>query len=271
MCFVLIVALLISCTVEHKLAGKFIAKTNKKAVLVVSPDIIYKTNLKDSLIIQHKKLSQSQKDSLLQISNLYLQFINEVNFVDIMLDHLKDGLTGMGFRVYDENTLDQFMRTKDSSYVLKLSQVEFEEGYGERTQSANFFEQEIDVNVNVNFVNINSWFELERKNVKDESFPLLYASYSLMDGVIGDFIVDNREKIKFAYDIDTLSLKQFSEIPELMGKKYANYFFDYVLNISILENLPTDKPPTYYFHYNSHSKSVYPLVDPDDHFIEITE
>jgi len=270
--FAFIIAIFYSCTVEQKFASSFVSKMNKGAVLVLAPDLIYKTNLKENSIIQNDSLSYFQKDSLLQLSDLYLQYIDEKNFVDISLDYLKDELIRMGFQVYDENSLDQFMQAKDSSYVLKLSQFELEEGYGARNQIDYFYDHPVEVNVDVNFVNINTWFELERKNVKDENFPLLYASYSLMDGVQGEFEpIENTDNINYIFNIDTLSIKDFSDIPEMLGKKYASYFCDYVLNISILESLPADKPPTYYFHFDPISRRVYPIMDENDHFIEIIE
>jgi len=269
--FAFIIAIFYSCTVEQKFASSFVSKKNKGAVLVITPDLIYKTNLKKNSIIQNDSLSQFQKDSLLQLSDLFLQYIDEKNFVDISLDYMKDELIGMGFQVYDENSIDQFMQTKDSSYVLRMSQVEIEEGYGSRNQIDYFYDQAFDVKVDVNFVNFNFWFELERKNITDEKFPLLYTTYSLMDGLDGEFEIDENEKMRYNYNLDTLSLKDFSKVPELLGKKYASYFCDYVLNISILESLPADKLPTYYFHFDPNSKKVYPIIDEYDHFIEIAE
>lgn len=269
--FVLLIAIFYSCSVESKFANNFVQKKNKGAVLVLSPDNVFKSNLKDSIIIKHHLLSQAQKDSLLQISNFYLKFIDERIFVDNSLSYLKDELIQMGFQVYDEKSMDQFMLTNDSSYVLKLSQVEFEEGYGDRIKTEYYYDNPIDVKARVNFVNINSWFKLERKNFPDEIFPLLYTSGSIMDGINVDFFYNEKEQFQYSYEIDTLSIKDFSGVPEILGKKYASYFYDYVMNISILENLPVDKSPTYYFHYDPIYKKVYPLMDESDHFVEIIE
>lgn len=267
--FALLIAVLSSCSVEYKLADDFAKNKNKGAVLVLAPETVFTSNLKDSLIIKHPYLSQSQKDTLLQMSNFYLKYIDERNFVDNSLSFLKDELTKMGFQVYDENSFDQFMQTKDSSYVFKLSQVELEEGYGERIQTQYHYDEPLDVTVRVNYVNISYWFELERKNVTDETFPLLYASYSLMDGLQGAFLYNEKGKLNYTYNVDTLKVKDFKEIPELLGKKYAGYFYDYVLNISILESLPADKAPTYYFHFDPRAKSISPLQIENDLFIEI--
>lgn len=270
--FALLIAVLVSCSVEYKFASKFAFKKNKGAVLVLAPDVIFKTNLKDSLIINHRFLSQSQKDSLLSVSDFYLQYIDEKIFVDNSLSFLKDELNKMGFQVFDEKTFDQFLKEKDSSYVLKLTQVELEEGYGDRTQTQYYYENPLGVTAKVNFVNINYWFELERKNVSDETFPLLYASYGLMDGLDGEFLIDDSNKLAFkCNNIDTLSINDFKDIPELLGKKYAGYFYDYVLNISIIESLPSDKTPTYYFHFDPQTKSIAPLNNEDELFIEIVK
>lgn len=264
-------AILSSCSLEYKIANSFVSQKNKATVLVLSPDLIYKTNLNDSLKSVSKFLNQQEINLLLIENSLFLKHLNEKNFVDISLDYLKDELILMGFQVYDENSFDQFMLAKDSSFILKLSQFELEEGYGERIQTNYFYDQAVNITALVNFVNINTWFELERKNIPDEKFPLLYSSYSLMDGVQADFKMNQMGQISYTYTIDSLSIKDFADVPEMLGKKYASYFYDYVLNIDIIEKLPTDKHPKYFFHYDPQFKNVYPLLNEGDHFIEIEE
>ena len=106
--FALLIAVFPSCSVEYKLADDFAKNKNKGAVLVLAPETVFTSNLKDSLIIKHPYLSYSQKDTLLQMSNIYLKYIDEKIFVDNSLSFLKDELTKMGFQVYDENSFDQF-------------------------------------------------------------------------------------------------------------------------------------------------------------------
>lgn len=251
------IILLAACSVERKIAKAFVAKPTKGAVLVLSPETIYRINLKDTV-------NPGNMDS-----TIYLNKINEYALIGISLTNLKNELIKLGFDVYDDSSLDEYMKRGDSSYVLKLSQVELEEGidytllYGDNTSPS-----KIDSSAGINFVNINSWFEFGRKNVVDENFPLLYCSFSLTDSWNGEYMYTG-SGLAYAYEIDTLSIAEFSQLPDFLGKKYASYFYDYVMNIYILENLPEDFNPTYYYHYNPQNKVIQIHLDEEDHFIEM--
>ena len=221
--YVLIFSLLMSCSLEQKIAMKFVTKENKGAVLVLPPDIVYKTNLKDSLVKANESLNQIEIDSILLDNSLFIKHLNEDAIISLSLDQLKNELSKIGFAVYDENSVDQFILTGDSSFILKLAQAEIEEGYGGRVQHHVLDGENVDVTIDVNFVNINSWFELVRQNVTDEVFPLLYSSFSLADNVNGYFD-GGSGRFKYYFTIDSLSLKDFIELPEILGKKICRIF-----------------------------------------------
>lgn len=261
--------LFFSCSIEKKIAIQYISKRDKGAVLIIGPEIISMLNLKDSIILNNGNVDQNDKDSLMIKKDLYLKYLNGNTIISISLDLLKQKLYQMGFRVYDDSTYEEFMNEKDSSFILNLAQVEFEEGYGEQIQTDYIFGEKYDAYVNLNFVNINSWFELERKNLPNELFPILFCSFSLTDHVDGYFNSDDYNQIEYIYKLDTLSLNDFQIVPEKLAEKYANYFYDYVMNLFIMENLPENKTLLNFYHYNTRSRKVIPQLKEGEHFIEM--
>ncbi len=248
---------LAACSVERKIANTFVSNKNKGAVLVLSPDAIFQLNNYDSI-------NPNNIDS-----TFFLKKIDKYALIGLSLEHLKDELKKMGFNVYDETTLAQFMTEGDSSYVLKLSQVELEEGLDSINFSDHFdVGYDVEKYIKIKYFSINSWFEFARKNILDEEFPLLYCSFSLSDNVYGDYN-SYGGGLFYGYTIDSLTLQDFSGLPEKLGEKYASYFYDYIMNIYILENLPKDFIPTYYYHFDPYSKMI--IRGNDDHFIEMDE
>lgn len=159
------------------------------------------------------------------------------------------------------------MARGDSSYILKLSQVELEEGIDSlKPESNNIFAIPATKTIPINFFRVNSWFEFARNNVLDEEFPLLYCSFELSDDIIIEYYA-----LRNSYSVDSLRPEDFNDLPEMLGKMYASYFYDYVMNLYLLENFPEDKKLTYYYHYDNYYKIVEALRSEDGHFIEIVE
>ncbi len=257
-----------SCTVGYDLANQFANKPHKGAVLVLSPDIVFKTNLKDTISEKYPGLSQEKIDDLLISQSLFLKFLNEQRIADLAVSHLKDELLKSGFEVYDESSTEEFLQRKDTSYILKFSQLQLEEGLENRHHTDVFGDWEYSSYVVVNFVNINSWFEFERTKVEEE-YPVLYASMNISDAIIGRFEEAGNGSLEHVCELDSLQLKDFEELPKIMGKTYAQYFYDYVMNLYVLENSAHGKSPSFYLHYNPQSKLVTPVRYENEMFTEI--
>lgn len=77
--FLVAIFLLIACSVEHKIAKSFVLKKDKGAVIILSPDAVFKTNLKDTI---------AGSDT---ITTQFLQKIDEYALIGLSLLHLKKG------------------------------------------------------------------------------------------------------------------------------------------------------------------------------------
>jgi len=111
--------------------------------------------------------------------------------------------------------------------------------------------------IDLNAINLNSWFELERNQVPNEKYPVLYSSYFIYDDFEGEFIRSSiYEVVNYRYKLDTMQVADIYNLAELAGRKYAINFYDYLLNIYVQDHLPKNQSPVFYFHYDRRMKSL---------------
>lgn len=267
---ILIGILLVSCSLERKIASNYVRKVDKKSIMLFFPDYIQKTNLKTDSIPNADSLDAFTLDSILYAQSIYLQYVDDSLLLSRCKESLIKELILYGFNVYEIDRMDEFIALNDSSYVLNLAQIELEEYlYILRPEyhldERNFYT----VNIGVNAINLNSWFELDRHNIPSEQYPVLYSSYYLHDEVEGGFIIKYEKglKLTYQYKIDSVNIVDVYELAALSGKKYAINLYDYLLNLYIQDNMPKGQVPVAYFHYERKSKMIITIYE--DSFIEI--
>jgi hypothetical protein len=276
--FILGLLFLISCSLERKIASEYIEKPTKGAVLLINPDFVYKEYLSKYLIINEKlslkpefsdslfanfdTIDKYHQDSILIANKLYLDYFNNELFVDSCMYYLKKELTAYGFNVFDYDSVSSFMKVKDTSFVIKLAQLGLEQDIVYSPDAIiDMGDREKDLKIKVNAITTNAWFELERTNVKGESFPLLYTSNILTEN-INLRIVDRMA----LYKILTISKLELDLLPQKLAEIYASRIYDYLMNLYIMDKLPANKPPVNYYHYN---KRILMIVPAGQHFIEM--
>lgn len=267
---ILIGILFVSCSLERKIASNYVRKVDKKSIMLFFPDYIQKTNLKTDSIPNADSLDAFTLDSILYAQSIYLQYVDDSLLLSRCKESLIKELILYGFNVYEIDRMDEFIALNDSSYVLNLAQIELEEYlYILRPEyhldERNFYT----VNIGVNAINLNSWFELDRHNIPSEQYPVLYSSYYLHDEVEGGFIIKYEKglKLTYQYKIDSVNVVDVYELAALSGKKYAINLYDYLLNLYIQDNMPKGQVPVAYFHYERKSKMIITIYE--DSFIEI--
>ncbi len=268
--FILVILsfVLVSCSLERKIAQSFVKDESVKPLLVFFPSQLYKTSLKNKELSTSDSLNSYTIDSALYAKSLYLQNIDDSVFMIKCKQSMLEELKARGFKIYEAHQLNEFMSLEDSSYVLNLSQLQIEEYLYTSTVENIIDEQYYFAGIDLNAVNLNSWFELKRNNVPQEKYPVLYSSYFIYDDLDGSFFRSNKDgKISYRYKIDSLEVKDIYNLAELAGKKYATNFYDYMLNIYVQDRLPSGKAPAFYYHYNRKSKAL--QIYYNDAFVEM--
>ncbi|PKP34230.1 MAG: hypothetical protein CVU00_07835 [Bacteroidetes bacterium HGW-Bacteroidetes-17] len=253
----LLITILTSCSLERKIAKNYVKAKEKKSVLVFFPTELFKTNLKTYQALADDSLRMLNHDSFLMDSSLFLKYINDSLFLAKCWQSMVNELVAHGFMVYSSDQIDEFMDRNDSSYVINLAQMQLEEYVHTEMVEAEIDGRYYSGDVDLNAVNLNSWFELERNQIPNEKYPVLYSSYFIYDDLQGEFRQSNSiGEVNYRYKLDTMQVADVYNLAELAGKKYAINFYDYLLNIYVQDHLPKNQGPVFYFHYDRRMKSL---------------
>ncbi len=271
-----------SCSLERKIALDYANKKNKGAVLIIAPDFIYKDAVEDYFInkddtiphyevrenqVKHLNIQDSLKlDSVLLKNALYLNYVKDKPYLDTCFLYFRKRLESFGYNVYTYDQLDDFMKLKDTSYIIKLAQIQIEQKVINSPDAVyEIYGRVHDFEVKINSLDVNAWFELERTNVKDESFPVLYTSHSISDFINGEVIGDN-----LAYSRDSISAQDIANLPKVLGGLYAVLFQDYFLNLYVMEKMPKGNPPLNYYNYIKEKRMLIRAAQ-GHHFVELDQ
>lgn len=256
---------IVSCTVESKIAEEKVLRSNFKAV-IIGPEFIHKVNLKIDLLTKEDSLSTNNLDSLIYYRSDIIQHLNDSIFIQHCLISMQNELI-INYNVTLYNSNYQFDKLPDSTFILTFAEIEIEELYAisenlmRDKNGSIYYEEKL-----VNSINLNSWFELKYKVPSNELFPVLYSSHNYIVP-ISDSSEDLYKDDSKTDTINLTSMLNIYESAELFGKKYASYFYDYMLNVKIFEQMPKGQTPNYYMHYEYNNGRIYPIYD--DMFIEL--
>ncbi len=257
-----------SCSVEYKIAKEFVDAPKNISLLVFTPDYIFKNNLKTYEYPVYDSLSADELDSALFFNSLFLQNINDSIFFENYLNNLNIGLSIYGINVFPEYMLDSFLLVQSEAYILNIAQIELEEYIMPYIAEEYFDEYLYSETIDLNAVNINSWFEITKLNSEENNKKVLYASHLVFDDMKGSFSQNVfTGEITFSYKIDQMTENDIYELSALLGTKYADYTYDYLLNNYIINHLPENYHSDKYLHYNPYRKILTPAYD--DCFIEM--
>ncbi|HHL57767.1 MAG TPA: hypothetical protein ENJ14_02400 [Bacteroidetes bacterium] len=266
----LIVFLAVSCSVEKKLAMDFVQSNNSRHVLVFSTDQVFKVNQKRELLDSLKITDESIFDSVLYANSGYLQYINDSLFLaNYVLGYLKEMET-LGFHVYKESQTLEFLNLDSNAYVANIAQIEIEETIYDYRAGEEIFGEYYYYDFELNALIVNSWIELKEYNKTGNGEQLYFATDMITDDFDGEFYTDLfAGEVRFAYNVDTLETEDLYNFAYLLGRKYASYTIDWMVNKYLDENIPEGKRSDNYWRYDPYRKEFYP--EEEDRFIPMDE
>jgi len=266
----LFVMVLVSCSIERKIAREYIGNDSTRSVLVIPPDYIFKTSLKSYEIDSAEGLNEWVLDSLLWENSLFLKYISDSLFLDYYFENYYAEMEALGFTVYREDSLISFLSGKSNAYIVNLAQLELEEyvmPIKEEEQFGEYLYYEV---IDLNAINANSWFEISRVN-EEEDKALFFTSHYLTDEMHASFkYYYFTGDVTFNYDIDTLLVEEIYRLGALVGHIYATYTFDYLLNKYIDKRMfeEGENRSNIYYHYNRQKNYLTPAKE-DERFIPL--
>ena len=253
-CFVGFVILLVlsGCSTEMKLAKRYMAERPYIEAAVYFPE---KADVKVEYNTQLAKKTEVLKD------------FNQDLFLDVMYNAYAKAMGDYGVEVYVPEDFEN-IQVDSTHWLVMLSRTEIS---GRITEYEDFLFSDndgFDYKHALNTVNVASWFEIN----DGEWRPVQFCEHNLMDGFeskAGFSILTN--SIDYSYTIDTLKLEDVYNYAVYLGKLYAGYTYDYMMNSYIGEEM--EKMNYSYqtlLRYDPYKKKLLYEAE-DDGFIEITE
>ncbi len=237
---------------ERKLAKEFVAQASKISISVTPPPFLYKYNLKtgifDSISYQNKR----ERDSILWTHSHFIQHIVDSVFIRDYMKGYTTELKKYGLHVITKSNSDS------NAYEVSVSQIELEEQYYLYADTAYYGNDVYAYYQSLNALDISSWFLLHEPLLSGKSGKVLFAENLLTDNIDGHFDVDPYSgKIKYLYQFDSLTVKKIYTYAQNLGRTYAGYTFDYLLNTFLGKNTPASRRTKRYWRYDPYRKKFF--------------
>ena len=250
--FMVFLLSLSSCQTELKLAKQYLANRPNIAAAVYFPE---QAEVKTEYNTQLGKKTE------------VLNGFNQDLFLDVMYNAYAEELGHYGVEVYVPEDINK-VPVDSTHWLVMLSRMEIS---GRITEYEDYLFSDTDeysYKHPLNTVNVASWFEINDGEWK----PVQFCEHNLMDGF--DSKTDYSfwtDKLDYSYTIDTLELSDVYNYAVYLGKLYAGYTYDYMMNSYVGDEL---KKRDYLYQillrYDPYKKQLR-YAEEDDGFVEIKE
>lgn len=250
------------CSLEHKYAIEFANNTNKRNILVFTPDNLVKTNLKTYVADSICDGNDLNRDSVLIASSYYLAELNDSLLMENYIFGFTKKLKSLGFNVFMSDQITDFLKNDTNNYRVNIVQVELEETLYDYRDEMDIYGDTYYHDHTLNAVYLNSWFEVSKYENNDESERHVYfATDFATDIPDGKFDYDIFSgKVRYMYNIDSLTTEMVYELAYHIGSEYAMYTFDLLLNSELDAKVPENER-TNYWRFDVEDGVFYPAKD----------
>ncbi len=214
----LLVITLSGCQTELKLAKKYMAERNSIQAAVYFPE---------QAVVKAEYNTQYGRQT--EVLNGFSQDL----FLDVMYNAYAKEMGRYGVEVYVPADIDH-VPVDSTHWLVMLSRMEIS---GRITEYEDYLfsdTYEYSYKHPLNTVNVAAWFEINDGDWK----PVQFCEHNLIDGF--DSKTDYSfwtNKIDYSYTIDTLELKDVYNYSVYLGKLYAGYTYDYMMNSYVGDEL----------------------------------
>ena len=257
------ILLLTSCSYDRKLAKQFVESEPDISILVMPTNEILKINMKrDELGEDTINMEWWQIDSLLMANSLFLKDISDSIFLEAYYNSFFDELDKLHIKTYTEDYIDSFLFMKSPAFLLNIAQIEVDEYIKEFRDSEEYDDFVYSKTLPLNAVSISTWFEISRMNNNNDSRRVFFAEDEVTDNAYGYFSENLfTGRVSYKYFLREMELEDIYRKCQDLGRKYAGYVFDYIMNSYISRNFPPDRKRQYYMHYKRSLNSFEPAYE----------
>jgi len=241
----------VSCSPERKLAVYYAKNASSINAIVLPPAYLFKVNQKTYLLDSLGITDESLFDSVLYANSTLLQYIDDSLFISNYIYGFKKELAVFGIKVYGENEMGKFLENDSNAVMVNVAQLELEEVLYPWEDEAQIYDTKYTYSHLLNAIYINSWIEIGRYDQENNKQQVYFASDLTTDMVDGEFNYDVfSQKIQYMYNYDSLTVSQLYDYAYVLGRTYAGYTFDLLLNTYLDKKLLNGTRSDKYWRYD---------------------
>ena len=220
------ILLLFSCSEQQSVARRFVKNNRNTVVALYIPDRLEKRNIRNDSIPEYLA------DSSLQTQIAYLEKqvkvidkVNDDKYLDIIYLTMQETLKDYGLSVeYWENETSQ---PDSTHWVIEIPRIEITEVCEPQRFCDWVYEHRYCADVPVDLVNVAVWFNLANDTTSTMTFT--EQNYFNDTDVVFDIDYQNNRVITKTY-CDTINIDGFYKFATILGRLYAGYCYDYMMN-----------------------------------------
>ncbi|MFH1000643.1 MAG: hypothetical protein V1783_07355 [Bacteroidota bacterium] len=264
--FILLAVLFSACSLERKLAMNYLKKAhNKGGILIVPPYSI--DFIVNKILPPDSTKANDTLNSILQQQSAVLNQVSDSVLMENYLNSLMLNLGKLGYTIYLPSELDSFKIAPKPAYIFRFAQIELSEEYFHYVFSDEIDGFTYEKAFDLNLIKLSSWYEFEaRDTVWNKVF---FSEQAIMDELSGELrtnYVDGKPALIFK--IDSIKPLEIYRMAADIGKLYAAYLNNFLMNTYIEQNFPKGQNPAMKFHYDLDGKMIFPYIN--DGFQEIS-
>ena len=247
------VLLLLSCSEQQSVARRFVKNNRKTVVALYLPERIEKRNLRNDSI------PEFLADSSLQTQIAYLE--KQVKVIDkIDNDKLLDIIClTMQYTLKDYGLTVEYWESETSQpdsthWVIEIPRIEITEACDPQQFCGWVNYNKYCMNLPVDWVNVASWFNL----ANDTTSTMTFTEQNYFNSTDVAFDIDYQTNKVYAKTYcDTISIDGFYKFASVLGRLYAGYCYDFMMN-KYIDNHQVELIDTIYrFRYDPYERYFY--------------
>ena len=220
------VMMLAACSEQQGVARRFVKNNRNTVVALYLPDRLEKRNLRNDSIPAYLADSSLQ----IQIKHLEEQIkvidkVNDNKFLDIIYLTMEKTFKDYGLTV--EYWEDGTSQPDSTHWVIEIPRIEITE-VCEPQQFCGWVDyHRYCMDVPVDLVNVATWFNV----ANDTTFTMTFTEQNYFNDTDVEFDIDYQQnRIVARTYCDTINIDGFYSFASILGKLYAGYCYDYMMN-----------------------------------------
>ena len=247
------ILLLLSCSEQHNVARRFVKNNRKTVVALYLPERLEKRNLRNDSI------PDNLTDSSLQVQIAYLEKqvkvidkVNDDKLLDIIYLSMQETLRDYGLKV--EYWEDEISQPDSTHWVIEIPRIEITEVCEPQRFCDWVYGNRYCLDVPVDLVNVAIWFNIANDTTSTMTFT--EQNYFNDTDVVFDVDYERNKVISKTY-CDTISIEGFYKFATILGRLYAGYCYDFMMN-KYIDNHQVEPIDTLYrFRYDPYERYFY--------------